>query len=84
MVDSSSDNKSDSKDKEENPLLAVQQITVKENSKSSYSLDYILKIVKALTPVCNTITLEYSSKKPLRLEFVLLNALKVQFFGSKN
>jgi hypothetical protein len=43
-------------------------------------MDYISKIVRALAPSCDTITLEYSSKKPLRLEFVLLNALKVQFF----
>lgn len=65
---------------EENPLLPVQEVTVKENSKSSYHIDYISKIVKALAPSCNIITLEYSSKKPLKLELVLLNTLKFQFF----
>ena len=80
MVDSTN-HKGDSDRKEiEDPLYTVQEVIVKENSKSAYNMDYISKIVKALAPSCDTITLEYSSKKPLRLEFVLLNALKVQFF----
>jgi proliferating cell nuclear antigen len=79
VVDNTNNNDNDRKEKED-PLCTVQEVIVKENSKSAYNMDYILKIVKALAPSCDTITLEYSSKKPLRLEFVLLNALKVQFF----
>jgi proliferating cell nuclear antigen len=79
VVDNTNNNDNDRKEKED-PLCTVQEVIVKENSKSAYNMDYISKIVKALAPSCDTITLEYSSKKPLRLEFVLLNALKVQFF----
>jgi proliferating cell nuclear antigen len=80
MVDSTNNNDNADRKEKEDPLCTVQEVIVKENSKSAYNMDYISKIVKALAPSCDTITLEYSSKKPLRLEFVLLNALKVQFF----
>jgi proliferating cell nuclear antigen len=80
MVDSTNHNGDSDRKEIEDPLYIVQEVIVKENSKSAYNMDYISKIVKALAPSCDTITLEYSSKKPLRLEFVLLNALKVQFF----
>jgi proliferating cell nuclear antigen len=68
----------DDKNNTENPVL--QELAVKEDSKCTYNIDYISKIVKALGPVSGAITIEYSSKKPLKLQFVLLNALKVQFF----
>lgn len=80
MIDSANHNGDSDRKEIEDPLYTVQEVIVKENSKSAYNMDYISKIVKALAPSCGTITLEYSSKKPLRLEFVLLNALKVQFF----
>jgi proliferating cell nuclear antigen len=80
MIDSTNHNGDSDRREIEDPLHTVQEVIVKENSKSAYNMDYISKIVKALAPSCDTITLEYSSKKPLRLEFVLLNALKVQFF----
>jgi proliferating cell nuclear antigen len=68
----------DDKNNTENPVL--QELAVKEDSKCTYNIDYISKIVKALGPASGAITIEYSSKKPLKLQFVLLNALKVQFF----
>lgn len=80
MVDNTNHNGDSDRKEIEDPLYTVQEVIVKENSKSAYNMDYISKIVKALAPSCGTITLEYSSKKPLRLEFILLNALKVQFF----
>ena len=43
-------------------------------------MEFISKMVRALGSTSDTITLEYSSKKPLRLEFTALNSLKVQFF----
>jgi proliferating cell nuclear antigen len=59
----------------------LKQITVKENSKSSYNTDYISKIVKAISSISDdNMTLEFSSKKPLRLEFVMQGSLKTQFF----
>ena len=62
---------------EENKL---QEVTVKENSKSTYNMDYISKILKIISSASDILTLEYSSKKPIRLEFGLLNAVWVQFF----
>ena len=67
-------------DEKNNTENLLQEVAIKENSKSSYNMDYISKIVKALGCASDTITLEYSSKKPLRLEFTALNSLKVQFF----
>ncbi|MBV9667988.1 MAG: proliferating cell nuclear antigen (pcna) [Nitrososphaeraceae archaeon] len=80
MVDTTNHNDGSDRKEKEDPLYTVQEVIVKENCKSAYNMDYISKIVRALAPSCDTITLEYSSKKPLRLEFVLLNTLKVQFF----
>jgi proliferating cell nuclear antigen len=58
----------------------LQEVEINENSKSCYNMEFISKMVKALGSTSDTITLEYSSKKPLRLEFTALNSLKVQFF----
>jgi proliferating cell nuclear antigen len=59
----------------------LQEVAVKENSKSSYNMEFISKMVRALSCASSdTIILEYSSKKPLRLEFTAFDALKVQFF----
>jgi hypothetical protein len=45
-------------------------------------MEFISKMVGALSCASSsdTIILEYSSKKPLRLEFTAFDALKVQFF----
>jgi len=61
-------------------IETIQDITVKENSKSGYNMDYVSKIVKILSPVCKNVVIEYSSKKPLKLGFVLPNSLTVEFF----
>jgi proliferating cell nuclear antigen len=59
----------------------LKQLTVKENSKSSYNIDYISKIVKAISSISDdNMTLEFSSKKPLRLEFAIQGSLNTQFF----
>jgi proliferating cell nuclear antigen len=59
----------------------LKQFTVKGNNKSSYNIDYISKIVKAISSIsADNVTLEFSSKKPLRLEFAIQGSLKTQFF----
>jgi len=59
----------------------LQEVEIKENSISSYNMEFISKMVGALSCASSdTIILEYSSKKPLRLEFTAFDALKVQFF----
>jgi proliferating cell nuclear antigen len=48
-------------------------------SKATYSIDYVSGIIKALGGVADTVQLEYSSKKPLRLE-MRLNDLGAKLF----
>jgi proliferating cell nuclear antigen len=70
--------KEEEKNNNENLL---QEVEIKENSISSYNMEFISKMVGALSCASSdTIILEYSSKKPLRLEFTAFDALKVQFF----
>jgi proliferating cell nuclear antigen len=73
-IDNKKKNDKDSSEKN------VQEIDVKENSKSSYMLDYISKIVRSIGSQSNLVTIEHSSKKPLRLEFMLPDAVKLQFY----
>lgn len=40
-------------------------------SKATFSIEYIQSIIKALSSVADTVDIEYSSKKPLRLTFSL-------------
>jgi len=59
----------------------LEEITVKENSKSTYNIDFISKIIRAIgNQSSNLVTMEYSSNKPLRLEFLLSGAVKLQFY----
>jgi proliferating cell nuclear antigen len=60
----------------------LENITIKENSKSTYNIDFISKIIRAIGhQSSNLVTIEYSSNKPLRLEFLLLSGMvKLQFY----
>ncbi|MCS7116767.1 MAG: proliferating cell nuclear antigen (pcna) [Nitrososphaerota archaeon] len=49
----------------------ILELEVKEESKATYSLDYLLSITKAMGSISDTLQCEYSSKMPLRLEFKL-------------
>ena len=46
-------------------------LTAEKESKSTYSIEYLLKITKAAGAASQTINFEYSSKMPLRMEFKL-------------
>jgi proliferating cell nuclear antigen len=62
-------------------IESIEEITVKENSKSVYSIDYISKIIRAIGhQLSNLVTIEYSSNKPLRLEFLLTSMVRIQFY----
>lgn len=52
-----------------NPELL--QLNVKEDSKATYSIDYLLNITKAVGKSADVLTFEYSNKMPLRLTFKL-------------
>jgi proliferating cell nuclear antigen len=59
----------------------LEEITVKEGSKSTYNIDFISKIIRAVGhQSSNLVTIEYSSNKPLRLEFLLSGIVKLQFY----
>lgn len=59
----------------------LEEITVKENSKSTYNIDFISKIIRAIGhQSSNLVTMEYSSNKPLRLDFLLSGVVKLQFY----
>ena len=47
------------------------ELDVKEDSKATYSIDYLLNITKAAGATSDTVICEYSSKMPVRLEFRL-------------
>ena len=58
----------------------LEEIMVKEESKSTYSLDYLSKISKAISTSGGSISVEYSSKMPLRLEFRIANVGRIHFY----
>jgi len=49
----------------------ILELDVKQEAKSSYNIDYLMSISKALGSAVETVVLEFSSKKPLRLEWKL-------------
>lgn len=49
----------------------VSEIISKEDTKATYSLDYLLNILKAAGTSTETITAEYSNKMPFKLQFRL-------------
>ena len=49
----------------------VRELEVKEESKATYSIEYLLRITKAAGSASDQINFEYSSKMPLRMEFKL-------------
>lgn len=54
----------------------IPELDVKEESKATYSIEYLLKITKAAGSASDMINFEYSSKMPLRMEFKLGEAAK--------
>jgi proliferating cell nuclear antigen len=49
----------------------VLELTSNAESKATYSIDYVSGILKALGGVADTVEMEYSTKKPLRLQLKL-------------
>ena len=58
----------------------LNEISITAPSKGTYSTEFITKIVKAVNTTSQTVTLEYTSGKPLKLTFALPNALKIEFY----
>lgn len=71
----------DANDDNKSKVELLEEITVKESSKSTYNIDFISKIIRAIGhQSSNLVTIEYSSNKPLRLEFLLSGIVKLQFY----
>jgi proliferating cell nuclear antigen len=49
----------------------ILELDVKQEGKSTYNIDYLLQISKAVGSATDTVILEYSPKKPVRLQFRL-------------
>jgi proliferating cell nuclear antigen len=58
----------------------LEELSIQEDSKATYSLDYLSKITKAVSTAGGSIAAEYSSKMPLRLEFRVANVGRIHFY----
>ena len=57
-------------------------LSAEKESKSTYSIEYLLKISKAAGSATDTINFEYSSKMPFRLEFRLGKNGRIHFYSA--
>ncbi len=58
----------------------IQDLSVKAESTGTYSLEYLNPVVKAVGTKAGTVTCEYSSAKPLRIEFKVANIGRIHFY----
>ncbi|MGH9910371.1 MAG: proliferating cell nuclear antigen (pcna), partial [Nitrososphaerales archaeon] len=58
----------------------LEELNVKDESKATYSLEYLSSIVKAIKSNAGGVVCEYSTKMPLRLEFKVSNVGRIHFF----
>ncbi|MFB5598817.1 MAG: proliferating cell nuclear antigen (pcna) [Nitrososphaeraceae archaeon] len=58
----------------------LEELISKEDSLATYSIDYLLKITKAISTVGGSVIAEYSSKMPLRLEFTVAGVGRIHFY----
>lgn len=58
----------------------LEELISKEDSLATYSIDYLLKITKAISTVGGSVIAEYSSKMPLRLEFTVAGLGRIHFY----
>jgi proliferating cell nuclear antigen len=64
----------------ENDSDEIQEISSKEESIGTYSLEYLNPVVKAVGTTAGHITCEFSSAKPLRIEFKVANIGRIHFY----
>jgi proliferating cell nuclear antigen len=58
----------------------LEDLSMKETSTATYSLDYLSRITKAVSTVGGSVAAEFSSKMPLRLEFRVANVGRIHFY----
>ena len=58
----------------------LEDISVSQESTGTYSLEYLDPIVKAVVGTADSIICEFSSEKPLRIEFKVANIGRIHFY----
>ena len=58
----------------------IEEISSKEDSTGTYSLEYLNPVVKAVGTTAGSVTCEFSSAKPLRIEFKVANIGRIHFY----
>ena len=64
----------------EKDMEDVEDISVSQESSGTYSLEYLDPIVKAVGSTADSIICEFSSEKPLRIEFKVTNIGRIHFY----
>lgn len=64
----------------EKGMEQLTDISVKQESIGTYSLEYLNPVVKAVGTTAGSVTCEYSSAKPLRIEFKVANIGRIHFY----
>ena len=64
----------------EKGMEEITNISAKQESIGTYSLEYLNPIVKAVGNTAGTVTCEFSSAKPLRIEFKVANIGRIHFY----
>ena len=62
----------------ERGMEEIPEVSNKEPSKATYSLEYLLPFLKQLK--CGSVIIEYSSVEPLRIEAPIDNISKIYFY----
>ena len=58
----------------------IQELSVQQESTGTYSLEYLNPIIKAVGSSVDAVTCEYSTAKPLRVEFKVSNLGQIHFY----
>lgn len=58
----------------------IEEISSKEDSTGTYSLEYLNPVVKAVGSKAGFVTCEFSDAKPLRIEFKVANIGRIHFY----
>ena len=64
----------------EKGMEEITEISTKNDSTGTYSLEYLNPVVKAVGTTAGTVTCEYSTAKPLRIEFKVANIGRIHFY----
>lgn len=63
-----------------NDIKEIEEISSKDDSTGTYSLEYLNPVVKAVGTTAGNITCEFSTAKPLRVEFKVANIGRIHFY----